>query len=237
MQIILKIHKDGIIEFPVNYNYQFQSAIYALLGESPYYSNFLHNQGYGDAQRFKMFTFGSPQGEYKIIDKKIYFNEDFTLEIRSVSDEFCEIIKNSIMSRGTIKLFNYICDIDEMVIFKKEISSTSVTIKTQSPIVIQSKTEENKTIPYSPTQREFYSLVDANFQNKYKAHFGHESLTNITLLPMGNFKKIVTSYKGTWITAYHGNFELHGSSQSLQFLYDTGLGMKNPQGFGMFDIL
>ena len=201
MQIILKIHKDGIIEFPVNYNYQFQSAIYALLGESPYYSNFLHNQGYGDAQRFKMFTFGSPQGEYKIIDKKIYFNEDFTLEIRSVSDEFCE------------------------------------TIKTQPPIVIQSKTEENKTIPYSPTQREFYSLVDANFQNKYKAHFGHESLTNITLLPMGNFKKIVTSYKGTWITAYHGNFELHGSSQSLQFLYDTGLGMKNPQGFGMFDIL
>ena len=237
MQIKLKIHKDGIFEFPLNYNYQFQSAIYALLSASPCYSDFLHDHGYGDPQSFKMFTFGNPQGEYEIIDKKIYFNEYITLEIRSVSEEFCEIIKNCVMSRGSIKLFNYDCDIEEMTIYQKEISSTSLYIKTQSPIVIYTRSDENKTLHFSPRQKEFYSLADSNFQNKYKAYSGHESLTNIVLLPVSNFKKVVTSYKGTWITAYHGNFELHGSSLSIQFLYDTGLGMKNPQGFGMFDIL
>ena len=93
------------------------------------------------------------------------------------------------------------------------------------------------TIPYAPNQKEFYTLIDTNFRHKYQSYFGHDSLTNITLLPVDHIKKVVTNYKNTWITAYHGIFELHGDIQSLLLLYDTGLGMKNSQGFGMFDII
>lgn len=237
MQIKLKIYKGGILEFPLNYNYQFQSAIYALLRESEFYSDFIHNGGYGKEQQFKLFTFGTPQGQHEIVNKKIYYNEGFEFEIRSVSDEFCEIIKNAVISKGSIKLFNYQCDIEEMKIHKNQINSTAVKIKTQSPIVIKTNTQDGRTIPYSPNQKEFYTLIDVNYNNKYKAFYGHESLTNITLLPVADIKKIVTSYKNIWITAYHGIFELHGTKQSLDFLYDTGLGMKNSQGFGMFDIV
>lgn len=237
MQIKLKIYKEGIMEFPLNYNYQFQSAVYSLLKSSPYYSDFIHNSGYGENQQFKLFTFGFPKGQYKIIDKKIYFNESLELEIRSVSEEFCEVLKNSVISKEHIKLFNYLCDIEEMTIHQNKINSTAVKIKTQTPIVIKENTDNGKTIFYSPNQREFYNLINNNFNNKYSAYFGHDSLTNITLLPVDNIKKIVTNYKNIWINAYNGIFELHGSVQAINFLYDTGLGMKNSQGFGLFDII
>ena len=236
MQITLKIRKDGILEFPLNYNYQLQSAIYHLLAHEKDYAEFLHDYGYGQDKTFRMFTFGTPKGQYEIVNKKICFHEGFTWQIRSVSQKFCEIIQNAITQRETIKLFDYVCDIQEMTVTSENIPSTSVIIRSHSPIVIKNTTQNEKTIYYSPTDREFYSLIQTNFHHKYMAYYGKPSLTDIALLPLGNVRKVVTSYKNTWITAYHGQFELHGSLSALNFLYDTGLGVKNAQGFGMFEI-
>ena len=50
-------------------------------------------------------------------------------------------------------------------------------------------------------------------------------------------KKLVTRYKGILITAWYGTYQLTGERKYLDFLYQTGLGAKNAQGFGMFEIL
>lgn len=236
MQIKLKIHKSGILEFPLNYNYQLQSAVYHLLQHEKNYAEFLHDYGYGQDNAFRMFTFGTPKGQYEIVNKKIYFNEGFLWEIRSISQEFCEIIKNAVIKTGTIKLFNYLCDIEEMTITRTDINSTAITITSNTPIVAKNTAQNGKTIYYTPKDREFYTLIQTNFQHKYTAYYGKEHLTDIALLPIGNIRKVVTRYKNTWITAYHGQFELHGSLSALNFLYDTGLGGKNAQGFGMFEM-
>ena len=39
------------------------------------------------------------------------------------------------------------------------------------------------------------------------------------------------------LTAYSGTYELFGERKYLDFLYQTGLGSKNSQGFGMFEIM
>jgi len=52
---------------------------------------------------------------------------------------------------------------------------------------------------------------------------------------MGNQK--VISYKGTVIKGWMGIYELRGDRELMKLVYDTGLGGKNPQGFGCFEIL
>ena len=36
---------------------------------------------------------------------------------------------------------------------------------------------------------------------------------------------------------WKGIYELSGKSEYLNFLYDVGIGAKNSQGFGMFDVM
>lgn len=48
--------------------------------------------------------------------------------------------------------------------------------------------------------------------------------------------KYVTKFKDTYITAWRGDYILEGSKEYINFLYYTGLGAKNSEGFGMFSI-
>ena len=50
-------------------------------------------------------------------------------------------------------------------------------------------------------------------------------------------RKIDTRYKGSYINAWYGTFQLKGKRKYLDFLYQTGVGSKNSQGFGMFEII
>lgn len=44
-------------------------------------------------------------------------------------------------------------------------------------------------------------------------------------------------YKGTVIKAWEGTFRLLGPQELVELAYDTGLGAKNSQGFGCFELL
>ena len=60
------------------------------------------------------------------------------------------------------------------------------------------------------------------------------------MLPHKDFNvtrnKYVTKFGGEiFITAWKGSFTLKSDIESLQFLFDTGLGSRNSQGFGMFE--
>ena len=48
--------------------------------------------------------------------------------------------------------------------------------------------------------------------------------------------KYFTKYKNFFIEAWYGLYLLEGNADYLSFLYDAGLGSKNAQGFGMFEI-
>ena len=39
------------------------------------------------------------------------------------------------------------------------------------------------------------------------------------------------------ISGWYGEYYLVGKRKYLDFLYQTGLGSKNSQGFGMFDVI
>jgi len=237
MQIKLILSNENIAEFPLNYNYQLQSAIYNLLKNNYEFSKYLHDIGFGQAENgFKLFTFSGLKGHYRLANKKIFFDGDIFLEIRSISKQFCEVLENSLLENGSIKLFNKVFKLKMIEITDLYIKNNQINILTISPIVAKLSDLNGKSIYYSPDCLEFYKIINSNFINKYNSFYGEFPKSEISIFPTNQVKKIVTKYKGIWITAYHGNFTLSGNNENLNFVYNTGLGCKNSQGFGMFDL-
>ena len=119
----------------------------------------------------------------------------------------------------------------------RRIDTDTMRIRTSAPIVLKQTTEDHKTVYFSPEDSEFDELINLNLYRKFTAAFGAEPPSTVDLTLTSHPKKVVTRIKNTWVTAYHGIFEIQAHPAVAQFLYDTGLGSRNSQGFGMFDVL
>ena len=231
IKVMLSTKKELVI--PLNYNYQLQSSIYRVLGDNPEYADFIHNDGYG---RYRMFTFGPIKGKYTINDRKMVINGNICFEVRSPSEEFCDVFEHSLLMRDTLCLFDTELEIRQVELSDIHIEKNIVDIVTVSPIAARYNLQDGSTIYYSPDQEEFTTLICRNLIAKYNAYTGKNGDT-VSFRYTGNSKKIVTRYKNIWVTAYHLNGELCGTPELLDFAYQTGLGSRSAQGFGMFNIV
>ena len=82
-------------------------------------------------------------------------------------------------------------------------------------------------------------MIDANFKRKYFSYYGVRPYSNVEIELLNNTapRKMVTKYQGLYINAWFGRYRLSGERKYLDFLYQTGLGSKNSQGFGMFSLV
>lgn len=238
MQLIVNHKLDRPLELPISYHHILQSIIYNNLEATPEYSEFLHDIGYVvENKRFKLFTFGSIKGKYSIQNGKIIFENEITYEIRSVEPKLLIILKEQLEKYGVIYISQHYSDVIAKLDDRK-CENTEVGIKMASPICVYDTTEDGKTIYYGPEDSKFYKKINENFRNKYKAYTGvqPEDEVQIQLERLHPKDKYVTKYKGFYIVAWKGHYILKGKKEYLDFLYQTGLGGKNSQGFGMFDI-
>ena len=161
------------------------------------------------------------------------------MEIRSLDPMFIELLFNDYNRNGitfgeTIyrnihaELYNYTVQQPEAVIWMK------------SPLTVYSTNHKTKnSYYYHPYDNRFYEEINNNFYRKYEACYGiiPSSPIQIRKVDGSDCKKLVTRYQGTYITAWFGKLQISGRQEYLDFLYQTGLGAKNAQGFGMFDIV
>ena len=232
MQIKITINPREKFSIPLSYNYQIQSMIYDLLENEPDYASFLHNKGFGYG--FRLFTFGQLRGEYVVSDKHMTVLGKITLEIRSSSTEFCNILKSTLIKREKVKLFDRVLDINMIECDCRRIEKCTAEIYTLSPITARFNNENGSTIYYDPEQFEFTDIICRNLINKYESFTGMKD-NNFDFKYIGGKKKVVTQYKNIWVTAYHLKAKLNGKPELLDFAYQTGLGSRSAQGFGMFE--
>lgn len=238
MQIIITLKNDGIVAIPVNYNYYVQSAIFKTSAQSDSdFAEHFHDVADGGKTKYKFFTFGELRGKNHYHSKKLYYEGDIRLEIRSASDEFIKKITNALSENGSFCIGEYSFSIKDISVQKREITESLIKVRTLSPIVSKRQTADNKAEYYSPQDVRFISRSRETFESKYEAFYGEKPESSIDVMTVAAGRKVVTDYKDTWITAYHGVFQLYGKPEYLQFLYDVGLGIKTSQGFGMFEII
>lgn len=118
-------------------------------------------------------------------------------------------------------------------------------IKMLSPVVAY-KTEyvdrKRKTKYYYPFDNNFSHIVRGNLAKKFCCIKGINEIKNFDFgISAGSFDQekdfVITKVNNIIIKGYLGTYFLSGDPEILQVAYNWGLGAKNPEGFGMFEVL
>ena len=230
MQILLTLQPENELIIPFNYNHQLQSALYVKLREGG--GAHIHDEGYGEERDFKAFVFGALQGEHRKEDKHFRFTGTVHLEVRSPVFELCDILQRGIERNPIFKLFDTRLAVVGASLANVHFSGGREILITHSPVAVYRTEPDGKTTFFAPDQPEFVPYLIANYENKYRAIIGGEP-EHVTIQPLEPQRRIVTRFKEKWITCYKGKYALTGSSKALEFIYNSGLGVKNSAGFGM----
>ncbi len=185
-----------------------------------------------------MFTFGPFKGKSRIEDGRIEFRDSVSMEFRCAVDSISEKMILNISGNGiTIGEKNF----RDIIVTSSDnrIESEDIIIKMLSPITVRrTDPNSNKTIYFNPGD-EFRQAVISNYIRKYSAFSEADSAPEILfdVIDVRSEDKYLTRYKDFIIEGYMGTYRLRGYWEALDFLYNVGLGSKNSQGFGMFDIV
>lgn len=239
MRFLLTLRSEPPVSLPLAYNHSVQSLIYYAVSDEHGNSR-LHNSGWQlGGKVFRLFTFGQLTGTHEIADRRITFTSNISLEVRSCNDDFVRRLSASLYPGSTVDLNGNRLTVVSAQLCMDERVSGRQRIRMLSPVVAYCTLPNGKTCWYSPLEDRFASLVDLNFRAKYEAFAGvaPESSINLRPLCVVASDKVVTCYKGFYITGWQGIYELSGTTEYLRFLYRAGLGGKNAQGFGMFEPL
>ena len=240
MQAIINIKLEKALELPINYNHILQAILYNAISAMPHYMEFLHDIGFSNGQQsFKMFNFSQLRGRYEVKDKKICFMDKVSFDVRSPDALMIHIISRYLSYYG-VTFGDYTYQDVHTKISDFTVESEELHIKMLTPTIVFDKDlETGFKYFYSPYDEEFYSLIQENFVHKYEAFYDvtPSSLIQLELCGDKEPRKIVTKYQGTMLNGWYGEYIMRGERKYLDFLYQTGLGARNSQGFGMFKIL
>ncbi len=244
MRVTLELgYKNGKLSLPVHYNYLVQGFLYRNITEE--LGDFLHDEGfvYGK-RRFKMFTFSRLRGEYELRGDRIEFRlpPPVRLTISSPYGRFIEEFANMLLRREELELGGHRIYVGSIRVHPEPEIGAEMKVKTLSPVVVystlQTKEGKKKTYYYSPYEAEFADLVDNNLRKKYEAFFGKAvRARKLKMEVAGRAGEKIVKYRGTVIKGWMGRFVLKGDKRLLKLGYESGIGSKNSQGFGMVEVV
>ena len=236
MRIIVTFRFERL-RLPLACGHIIQSFIYRVLSAEPGYSGFVHDAGYRAGHRsFKLFSFRPPYGSYALQGRDILFHNGASFELRSPDAVFIQTFLAACRPGTVFSLCGQEVTVASCRLENVPALQTGAAVTTLSPVTVHRTDEDRHTIYYSPEDAAFYDGIIRNAQRKWQSFYGDAPFL-FSIEPMENtqYRRLVTTFKGIYITAWYGSFVLHGTPQVLAFLYDTGLGSRNSQGFGMFE--
>lgn len=233
LKIIIDAENNPI---PFEYHRFLQAIIYRALNEDT--GNFLHEQGYGEDRKFKLFVYSELIGRYKIQEKHLVFTEPVTFYISSVSSKMLNELYLYFNKQEYI-FFNHIplrvidAEPVEDIVYHED---QRYMLQTLSPIVCYKTDDKNFTTFFHPKSRDFEESLKNNIQRKYEVLFGRKGKDIFEIDDIIKYKRTMVKYKKTSYEAYLVTMKVHVGDAYLKLLMHTGLGSKNSAGFGMMKI-
>ena len=240
MELRISSSKERIV-LPLDYNYHVQGFLYSSISQE--LASFLHDKGFEYEKRsFRMFTFSRLMGRYEIRNGAITFTMPVRLVISSPLDRFVSELANTMLTSKGLKLCGEDIAVEEISVLERPEIKSSMRIRLVTPLVAYSTltTPEGrkKTYYYNPSEPEFTEQTDGNLRKKYEAFYGRAPRARkLSLRPLGRPDERIVRYRDNVIKGYAGTFLIDGNRRLLELAYDCGLGSKNSQGFGMFEVL
>ncbi|MCD6086762.1 MAG: CRISPR-associated endoribonuclease Cas6 [Candidatus Hydrothermae bacterium] len=250
MRISLKLEpQSGILKIPIHYNHILQAFIYRSLDRA--LADWLHEEGYRfEKRRFKLFTFSRLRSKRRSFDRSsgtLSLESPIFLKIGSYETQILESLAIHLVKWGEARLNRTVCRFASIEVEMRVVPKGPLLVRAISPITVYrtlyGTDGKRKTYYFTPWEREFQELIFDNLKRKAISIYGDENelppLDNAYIKPVkvSNRNLVVANFKGTWIKGWTGLYELNLPEPYFTIAYDTGLGAKNSQGFGMVDVV
>jgi len=239
------------ILLPMHYNQVLQALFYNTLSDE--IAEHLHTQGFPfEKRKFKLFVFSRIQEKAKHDERGLLrFGSEITLFFSSPVLNLIQDFGTKLFTSSEATLWHQKVKLSSLEVVGAPQINNPVLVRMLSPCTVYStKVVDGKrqVYYYKPYEEQFSTLMRSNAIKKYKAFlsmkgesFDTEYLDNMkfSIIP-ANFSvkrnEKVLYFKDTVIRAYTGVFQLSGAPELLWITYEAGLGDKNSQGFGMWDV-
>jgi len=238
------LSEEDYIQLPLHHNTTLQGMLYKSL--PPPLSAFLHEIGFFYNRRsFKLFTFSKIHSEKFVIlnksnTKKVRYKTPITLQISSGVADITKNWGETFLKKHKIKLGKNNLYLESIEVIPQPKFSENMVIRTLSPITVYRTFQNGKKYYryYSPHEEDFQKLISENLRKKYEILSGKNiEKFPLEIKPAGKVKKILFKYKDFPIEGYEGVFKIKTDPDMFKVIYDTGLGAKNSQGFGMIEVV
>lgn len=239
MQITVTFKKDRI-RLPIATFAVVQGLLYQAMNEDPQFATRMHEAGRcAEGRQFKLFSFSELKGVYRIEGHSITFLSEARMTVRSIDPYLIQLLFAYFSSHKAVELGAQMVEVDGVRLEDPHIYDSEILVRTLSPVTVYRTEENGHTTYFSPKDPAFYSGIINNARRKWISWYGTEEgfALQITPAPDMREKKCATRFKETFISGWHGRFVLQAPPRVLNFLYQTGLGSKNSQGFGMIEYI
>ena len=238
MQLHLKFTGENIV-VPMAHQAMVQGMIYNALGEDPAYQRFLHETGYAVGDRsFRHFVFGRLRGPYERVPAGLRFEAGFALEVRSPQGRFIQLLLEALRPGSEHRLGRNRLTLADARLVDRRVTEGEIQIRMDSPVTVHTTGDDGSTFFPDPYDPEFSKLLAINAARKWVSLYQTDPPGGLGFAPVRVTErdKVVTRFKEYCLTGWRGVYLLHGEPQILDLLYQTGLGSRNPQGFGLFHL-
>ena len=241
MQLYIRLNLERPLSLPLAHHHILQGAIYSLgVDDEDPNGNNLHDSGaFAGNREYKLFCYSTLEGPHSVDNGRIEFYHYVSFEVRSVDDEWLATVEKNAFEKG-VRIGGEVYDVAFVHRGVSVILSDHISFETASPITVH-RTDPNtrRTKYYSPEDKEFAELISQNFMRKYNAHTGESVRADFAIecVRPRDLKMYKTWYKNFCIIGWMGKFTISGDPMYLSFLYETGIGARNSQGFGMMKII
>jgi len=244
--IISLLCANSELILPIAYNSIVQGFIYSNLDKT--LSTWLHDEAVRFEKRhFRFFTFSRLLGAYKLKGKEIEFSGTVRLHIGSIHRVVLQSFVENLLKSPDVKIGENICKIQGIQIEPITRPEDPALVKTLSPITIHSTLKgadgKKKAYYYNPFEKDWEEKLMDNIKRKAKAIGWDDErislLKDAYIRPVKVNKKNlqIVYYRNTLIKAWSGVYEINLPEPFFSLVYDSGLGDRNSQGFGMLQLL
>ncbi len=221
---------------PHAYQHLIQGMLFNIWKEDPEFAAMLHAVNDDGRRIFRGFTFGTLQGRFVSQAKSVCYTNPISLTIRTLNPLLIEKLIQGIRRQAHLYIGKNRMEVTHLQVSDRHIETDHIQIRMLTPITVYHTNDLKQTEFYRPDEKAFYDGIVRNAKRKFQYYTGADYADQFCIIPLfqGLPKRMFTVYKGSYITAWFGQYALSGSPEILDLLYQTGIGAKNAQGFGMF---
>lgn len=219
-------------ELPLDYHPIFVSLIKKCLSDT-YLEEF---ENLYSGTKSKDFTFSVKMNKPYFVQDKIILDGNKVVMMISLSDYRQSIIlynsfKNNINFIMPLKNENEMELVNVRINYDREVNKKEILIRFLSPLVIRNHKSDNTDIYYTYNDEGFFDC----FNEVLKRQVGNAEL-KCDIEPVLPKKTVVKCFKFN-IPVSLGIYKLSANPEVLNYLYNSGMGSRRNEGFGMFEII